>query len=236
MEKGATGSVDAMAVQGSTGSMIIAGAFGQVGNSIQANYVARFTDSENPLPVELVSFTAFQEADKVNLSWATSTETNNKGFEILRFAQDNNNGWQKIGFVQGFGTTTELQQYSFTDENLITGVYSYRLKQVDYDGTFSYSGIIEVDFTGAVGFTLEQNYPNPFNPSTTIRYSLPSAGDIELTVFDVFGSEIETLINQRQPAGIYSIDFDAPNLSSGIYFYRLIAGSFSQTKKLILLK
>jgi len=234
--EGATGSVDAMAVQGTTGSMIIAGAFGQVGNNIQANYVARFTDNENPLPVELVSFTALREEDKVNLNWSTSTETNNKGFELLRFAQNDSNDWQKIGFVQGYGTTTELKHYSFIDDNLNAGVYSYRLKQIDYDGTFSYSDIIEVDFTGVVEFTLEQNYPNPFNPSTTIRYSLPSEGDIELTVFDVFGSEIETLVNQQQPAGSYSIDFDASHLSSGIYFYQLSAGSFSQTKKLILLK
>ncbi len=236
IDEGATGSVDAMSVQGSTGSMIIAGAFGQVGNNNQANYVARFTDSENPLPVELVSFTALQEEDKVNLSWSTSSETNNRGFEILRFTQNDNNGWQKIGFVQGYGTTTELNYYLFTDDNLAAGVYSYRLKQINYDGTLSYSDIIEVDFTGVVGFTLEQNYPNPFNPSTTIRYSLPSAGEIELTVFDVFGSEIETLVNQRQPAGNYTIDFDASELSSGIYFYQLSTGSFSQTKKLTLIK
>jgi hypothetical protein len=234
--EGATGSVDAMAVQGTTGSMVIGGSFNQVGSNIQANYVARFTDSENPLPVELVSFTALQAGNKVNLNWSTATETNNSGFEILRFTQNDNNGWQKIGFVQGYGTTTELQHYSFTDDNLIAGVYSYRLKQIDYDGTFSYSDVIEVDFTGAVEFTLEQNYPNPFNPSTTIRYSLPSAGEIELSVFDVFGSELEILVNQWQPAGNYIIDFDASHLSSGIYFYRLNAGSFSQTKKLILLK
>lgn len=236
IDDGATGSVDAMAVQGSTGSMIIAGAFGQVGNNIQANFVARFTDSENPLPVELASFTAVQDEDKVNLNWSTSTETNNSGFETLRFAQNDNNGWLKIGFVQGYGTTTELKHYSFTDDKLIAGVYSYRLKQIDLDGTFSYSDIIEVDFTGVVGFTLEQNYPNPFNPSTTIRYSLPSAGEIKLTVFDVFGSEVETLVNQRQPAGNYSIDFDASHFSSGIYFYKLSAGNLSQTKKLILIK
>ena len=233
---GATGSVDAMAIQSSTGSMVIGGAFGQVGNNMQANYVARFTDSENPLPVELISFTAFQKENKVNLSWATSTETNNRGFEILRFAQDNNNGWQKIEFVQGYGTTTESKHYTFADDNLTIGIYSYRLKQVDYDGTFSYSDIIDVDFKGVIGFTLEQNYPNPFNPLTTIRYSLPSEGSVELTVFDVFGSKIETLINQRQPAGNYSIDFNASHLSSGIYFYRLSAGNLSQTKKLILLK
>ncbi len=234
--EGATGSVDAMAIQGSTGSMVIGGAFNQVGSNIQANYVARFTDSENSLPVELVSFTALQAGNKVNLNWSTATEINNSGFEILRFTQNDNNGWVKIGFIEGYGTTTEVKHYTFTDDNLIAGVYSYRLKQVDYDGTFSYSDVIEVDFTGVVGFALEQNYPNPFNPSTTIRYSLPSAGEIELSVFDVFGSEIEILVNQWQPAGSYIINFAASQLSSGIYFYSLNAGSLSQTKKLILLK
>jgi len=234
--EGATGSVDAMAIQGSTGSMIIGGAFNQVGSNIQANYVARFTDSENPLPVELVSFTALQAGNKVNLNWSTATETNNSGFEILRFTQNDNNGWVKIGFIEGYGTTTEAKHYTFTDDNIIAGVYSYRLKQIDYDGTISYSRIIEVDFSGAFEFTLEQNYPNPFNPSTTIRYLLSSAGEIELSVFDVFGSEIEILVNQWQPAGSYIIDFDASHLSSGIHFYRLNAGNLSQTKKLILLK
>ncbi|MFC2119584.1 T9SS type A sorting domain-containing protein [Bacteroidota bacterium] len=233
---GTTGSVDAMTIQGSTNSMIIAGAFSHVGGSIPANYVARFTDSENPLPVELVSFTASQTEYDIKLDWSTSTETNNKGFEIFRSAHNDQIVWIKIGFVQGYGTTTELKHYSFTDDNLITGIYSYRLKQVDYDGTFSYSHIIEVDFTVAQGFALSQNYPNPFNSSTTIIYSLPSEGNVTLTVFDVSGREIETLVNKRQAAGSYKIDFDVPHLSTGIYYYRLSAGGLSQAKKLILLK
>jgi len=247
---GATGSVDAMAIQGSTNSMIIAGAFSHVGNSILANYVARFTDSENPLPVELVSFTASQTEYDIKLDWSTSTETNNEGFEIERLKDYNISElleWEMIGFVQGYGTSTESKHYSFTDDNLIAGIYSYRLKQIDFNGTFSYSGKIEVDFTGATVFTLEQNYPNPFNPVTKIKFQIPlsppllkgesKAGRfITLKVYDVLGNEVAILVNEYKPAGNYEVEFDASHLSSGIYYYRLNAGTFIQTKKLILLK
>jgi hypothetical protein len=237
IDGGVTAEVDAMAIQGATNSLVITGAFSHVGNNIEANYIARFTDSENPLPIELSSFTALPEGNKVNLNWSTSTEINNKGFEVQRSVSgDQNSHWNDIGFVEGNGTTSEAGHYSFADEDLVSGVYLYRLKQIDFDGTFSYSKIIEVNFTIPAEFTLEQNYPNPFNPSTTIRYSVPSESKIKLSVFDVSGSEIETLVNQQQPAGNYSVEFNASHLSSGIYYYRMSAGSFSQTRKLILLK
>ena len=120
---------------------------------------------ENVTPVELVSFNAVLIDNDVQLSWATATETNNSGFEILRKAQ-NDQTWGTIGFVPGFGTTTEPKSYSFTDEDVTTGIYKYRLKQIDFDGTFEYSNEIEVsvDFTPKE-FVLYQNYPNPFNPN-----------------------------------------------------------------------
>ena len=227
---GATGSVDAMAIQGSTHSMIVGGTFNQVGNGLQANSVARFTDSENPLPVELVSFNAVQSGNNITLNWSTATETNNKGFEILRSTRNDINNWINIGFVTGFGTTTELKHYTFKDENVSQGFYTYRLKQINYNGSFSYSSTIEIDFAGTTAFTLEQNYPNPFNPATTINYSIPVDGNVTLTIYDVSGSKIERLVNTYMQAGSYKIAFDGSHLSSGIYYYTLRAGSLSQTK------
>lgn len=240
--EGATGSVDAMAIQGSTNSMVIAGAFSHVGNNILANYVARFTDTENPLPVELTSFTASLAGNSINLNWSTATETNNKGFGIERASSLQNGtlpdqkNWLGIGFIKGNGTTTDSKHYSYTDYNLKAGIYSYRLKQIDYNGASRYSNEIEVNFKGSRRYVLEQNYPNPFNPSTSIKYSLPQAGNVKLSVYDGTGREIETLINKWQTAGNYTIKFNASRFSSGIYFYRLSTNGFSYTKKLILLK
>lgn len=176
---------------------------------------------------------------------------NNSGFEILRFAQNDDNSWGKIGFIPGHGTTTEQQQYSFIDESVPSGKYQYRLKQIDYDGTFEYSDIVEVEVGLPTEFSLEQNYPNPFNPSTKIKFTIPSVGTslmkfVQLKVYDILGNEVATLVNEEKPAGNYEVNFsaiggsssggDAWNLSSGIYFYQLKAGKFLQTKKMIYLK
>lgn len=260
--EGTSGSVDAMAVQGATGSMIICGAFSHVGNNIPANYVARFTDSENPLPVELLSFTAVCDANNVKLNWITASETNNAGFEIQRTSPfpspyqgesgEAGRGWENIGFVPGFGTSTEPKMYSFTDNNLTNGFFTYRLKQIDFDGTFIYSSEVEVEINTAINFSLEQNYPNPFNSSTKIKYQIPaylnpSKGGtlmkVTLKVYDILGNEVTTLVNEEQAPGVYEVEFNTEssfrlvrNLTSGIYFYQLKVDSFSETKKLILLK
>lgn len=230
--EGATGSIDAMAVQTSTGSMIVGGAFSHVGNNVLANYIARFTDSENPLPVELSSFTAINNGNEISLSWTTSSEINNKGFEVERKKSE----WKRIGFVQGYGTTTEQKHYSFTDDDLSTGVYYYRLKQIDFDGSFNYSNEIEVDINVVSEFELEQNYPNPFNPGTVISYQLPVNSEVTLKVFDLLGKEVATLVNEEKPAGRYEAKFDGSGLTSGVYFYKLNAGGFHETNKLMLLK
>ena len=190
------------------------------------------------IPVELTSFTASAAGNMIALNWATSTETNNQGFEIER---NSGNEFEKIGFVPGFGTTTEPRVYSFSDINLNPGTYSYRLKQVDYDGTFEYSDIIEVEVTVPDVFALEQNYPNPFNPSTKISFSLAVDSKVSLKVFDVLGQEIKTLINSDLTAGSHNIDFNASNLNSGVYFYRIDANgvdgtNFSSVKKMMLMK
>jgi photosystem II stability/assembly factor-like uncharacterized protein len=200
------------------------------------------------IPVELILFTATANKTEVILEWSTATETNNQGFEILRFAQNDNNGWNKIGFIPGHGTTTETQHYLFTDNDVEPGKYQYNLKQIDYDGSYEYSQIIEAVVDAPTKFSLEQNYPNPFNPTTKIKFTIPSVtlrqaqSDtwVTLKVYDVLGNEVATLVNEELPAGEYKVEF-SPETSikqpaSGIYFYQLKAGSFVETRKMMLLK
>ncbi len=189
----------------------------------------------NPtVPVELTSFSANIFDGKVSLSWQTSTEKNNYGFEIERM--QNNSSWQKIGFVKGNGTTTNSQSYSFIDKSVDNGMFSYRLKQIDFDGTYEYSKVVEVNFNVPGAFSLAQNYPNPFNPTTMIKYNLPEKANVELKVYDLTGQEVMTLVNQFQEAGQHFLNFNAAGLSSGVYFYRIKAGEFFAQKKMIVLK
>jgi hypothetical protein len=191
---------------------------------------------QNIVPVELQSFTAAVFARDVKLEWSTATETNNSGFEILRFAQNDNGGWEKVGFVPGFGTTTEVYHYSFIDESLQSGDYQYRLKQIDFDGKFEYSNIIEVTVNAPTKFSLEQNYPNPFNPTTKISWQSSVGSWQTIKVYDVLGNEVATLVNEQKPAGSYEVEFDGSALPSGAYFYQLKTGSFIETKKMVLLR
>jgi photosystem II stability/assembly factor-like uncharacterized protein len=187
------------------------------------------------LPVELASFTA-----KVNpvghavLNWVTASEINNSGFEIERRAI--NEQFAKIGFVEGYGTTSEEKSYSYVDKNINTGTNYYRLKQVDFDGTFQYSKEIELDVTSPLSFGLEQNYPNPFNPNTNIKFSLAIAGNVKLTIFNTLGEEIGVLVNGYKDAGFFEVNFDAANLPSGTYIYRLETPGYFEAKKMILIK
>ena len=191
---------------------------------------------DNPLSVEWSSFTAIPTANSVKLLWETCCEVNNAGFEIERKQQASD--WQMIGFVQGRGTTSEVQRYSFNDNAAPTGTVLYRLKQVDFDGVFSYSPIVEIEIGAPTTFALNQNYPNPFNPETRIGYRLPVASDVKLELFDVLGRKLATLVNARQEAGSYLVALNTQtlNLASGTYFYRLQAGNFVETKKMMLLK
>jgi len=192
-------------------------------------------DETGQLPVELKSFSASVSDGFVNLTWSTATETNNKGFEIQRKA--NGNDFAAIGYVQGKGTTTQIQSYSFVDNDVQSGKYQYRLKQIDLDGSYSISSIVEVSILSPIEFSLAQNYPNPFNPSTTINFSLAKESNVNLKVFDLLGQEIISLVNNEfMTAGSYSYKFDASTLASGTYIYRLEAGDFVQTKKMTLTK
>ncbi|MDH3269600.1 MAG: T9SS type A sorting domain-containing protein, partial [Ignavibacteria bacterium] len=184
------------------------------------------------IPVELTSFSAISNGNTVTINWSTASETNNQGFEIQR----NNGGeFYAIGFVSGNGTTTEMNNYSYVDRNLIAGSYNYRIKQVDFNGRYEYSNVINVD-VAPEQFELSQNYPNPFNPSTTISFSIPQSSIVTLKVFNTLGQEVKTLINQNMESGVHSISFDASELNSGIYFYRLDAGQFSEVRKMTLIK
>jgi Secretion system C-terminal sorting domain len=191
------------------------------------------------IPVELTSFTAVTKENNVILNWSTATEVNNSGFEVQR--STNNNEFITAGFIDGKGTVSEVQDYTFTDKNLEVGNYSYRLKQVDYDGTSEYSDIVEVEVLAPNVYSLEQNYPNPFNPATVINFSLASNSKVTLKVFDALGQEVAELVNGKLLAGVHNINFNASILNSGVYFYRINAvGSdgtiFNSVKKMILLK
>ena len=215
-------------------------------------YMGADENLANPLPVELTSFTASVLGGKVTLSWQTATEVNNYGFEVERTSPrpslyegeggEAGRGWEKIGFVQGHGNSNSVKEYSFTDKPNGGTKFKYRLKQIDNDGKYEYSKEIEIDLGMPNEFSLSQNYPNPFNPSTTIRYSIPNViaseakQSVVLKVYDILGNVVATLVNENKAAGNYEVKYDASNLSSGIYFYKLQSGSFVQTKKFLLIK
>jgi Secretion system C-terminal sorting domain len=189
-----------------------------------------------PLPVELTSFTAEANSNGILLKWATASEINNLGFEVER--SDDGINFRRIGFVQGSGTTTETKNYSYLDEvnHNNASTYYYRLKQMDYNGTYSMSEIINANYDVPDQFTLLQNYPNPFNPVTTIKYAVPIESPVSIKVYDLTGSEVMTLVNEVKQPGTYDLKFDASNLASGIYIYRMTTGSFNSVKKMTVLK
>ena len=209
--------------------------------------------SNAPLPVELSSFTASVVGNSIEINWRTETEVNNYGFEIERTSPrpspyegeggEAGRGWEKIGFVNGNGNSNSPKSYSFTDTDVLSGKYSYRLKQIDNDGQFEYSKAIEVAIGLPDKFELSQNYPNPFNPTTKIRYSIPRSTeyysvlqDVRLKIYDILSNEVATLVNEQKEPGYYEVEFSASELASGVYLYRLQAGSFISTKKMIVVK
>jgi len=187
------------------------------------------------LPVELTSFTGKVIGSEVHLDWTTETEINNYGFQVERlvFGSDS---WQSIGFVEGHGNSNSPKLYSFTDSYPAGGSkFNYRLKQIDNDGQFEYSDVVEVEFF-PTEYTLYQNYPNPFNPVTIIKYSLPKESSVTIKVFDILGNEVMTLLPKKQEAGTFKINFDGSGLVSGIYIYQMQTESSSNTKKMLLLR
>jgi photosystem II stability/assembly factor-like uncharacterized protein len=202
--------------------------------------ILRYIDTSY-VPVEVISFLTKVVDQNVFLYWVTVTETNNRGFEIQRASlslpKRKTSGWEKIGFVEGEGSTTEEHSYSFRDKNVSQGKYRYRLKQIDFDGSYEYSKEVEVDVTIPNKFSLEQNYPNPFNPETNISFTIPEETNLNIKLYDITGREIRVLVNEKKQPGYYTIKLKGGELSSGVYFYRLVTSSgFTAVKKLIVLK
>jgi Secretion system C-terminal sorting domain len=186
------------------------------------------------IPVELVLFTAENISDGVLLKWETATELNNLGFEIQRSTEGEE--FFTVGFVNGHGTTTEQQNYNYADRNLDDGKYYYRLKQVDFDGSYEYSYVVEIDFRAFDSYLLEQNYPNPFNPTTTIGFGIENKSNVKITILNAIGEEVAVLLNEEREPGFHQVEFNAANLPTGVYFYQLKSGQFISTKKMILMK
>jgi len=243
----AISTVNTIAISGS--DIYIGGAFITIGGGSLQRSLALFTD--RVLPVELTSFIAKLINNKVNLNWQTATEVDNYGFQVQRTKdkvqskKENESEWEEIGFVNGHGNNNSVKDYSFIDNlalNLNQKIY-YRLKQIDNDGAFEYSSVIEVELNNIpTEFSLEQNYPNPFNPSTAVSYQLAVDSRVTLKVYDILGKEITTLVNEVKEAGNHQVNFSAENLTSGVYFYSINASAingeknFSSVKKMLLLK
>ncbi len=209
------------------------GEFNSIGGELQPRIVL-FTS--RTLPIELISFSAKFGCNSVNLNWQTTSEVRNYGFYVECKAE--NDEWKTIGFVQGAGNSNSPKFYSFNHLNPPIGKIKYRLKQIDIDGIFSYSDEIEIEHGAPKEFALHQNYPNPFNPSTLINYNIPQAELVTLKVCNILGKEVAILLNERKEAGRYSTELNAAKfgLSSGVYFYTLVSGSFISTKKMIMMK
>ena len=180
---------------------------------------------EKIIPVELVLFTASVVSNSVVLKWSTATELNNSGFEIER------NG-QIIGFVQGNGTASGRNEYSYVDNPSGTE-FRYRLKQIDYDGSFAWSNEVLVSLVS--DYVLLQNYPNPFNGSTRITYQVSIPSNVNLTIYDILGREVEVIVSGHQDAGTYSVDFHSDK-SSAIYLCILTVNGQPVVKKMVVLK
>ena len=187
------------------------------------------------LPVELTSFNCNAVDNSVILDWTTATEINNNGFEIERRSNLDVNYWENIGFVSGNGNSTEINRYNFTDMLTVPGKYYYRLKQLDFDGSFEYSQEVFVNVLKPITYKLNQNYPNPFNPTTKIAFQLPEDSKVAIRIYNVLGQLVYTLLEENMSAGSYEKEFNASSLQSGVYFYRLETDNFSDVKKMVLL-
>jgi hypothetical protein len=200
----------------------------------------------SPLPVELTSFAGAARGKSVLLNWATATEKSNAGFEVERKQSDVRviNGtakvaaWENVTFVRGNGTSNEQHQYAFTDQVKGSGTYQYRLKQVDQNGSFRYSSQVEVNVGLAPEeYGMSQNYPNPFNPTTNIRFAVKTQQHVALKVYNTVGQLVRVLFSDNAEADVlYTVNFDASTLASGIYFSVLETKDAPVVKKMQLLK
>jgi hypothetical protein len=205
-------------------------------NQAQYPSVSVGSDLDSPLPVELSSFNAKVKGSNVELAWQTKTEVNNYGFDVERKTAEGI--WKKISFVRGNGNSNSPKDYTFIDKNLTGGsMFSYRLKQLDNDGTFIYSDAVEVEVIPNK-YELYQNYPNPFNPSTSIKFSLPEDSRVRIDIYNMLGEKVMELVNTDYKAGFHEVQLNtsASGLASGVYIYSIIANNFGAVKKMLLMK
>jgi hypothetical protein len=201
----------------------------------KSRFVLNYDFTDPPTPVELAFFAGTLNGIGIELRWRTETEVNNYGFDIERTKE--NSDWLTIGFVEGHGNSNSPKQYNFIDADINqSGTYFYRLKQIDNDGTYEYSDVVDVEVGVPINFYLSQNYPNPFNPETRIDYTLPEKQLITIRVYNTLGEQVAELVNEEREAGSYSVIFNAYNLPSGVYIYRLQTSESAENKKMTLLK
>ena len=222
------------------------GVFNNPHNQPNTFDISSFTLSDpiivnEPLPVELISFNSNVNKNDITLNWKTSFEINDFGFEVERKNENNNSEWTVAGFINGAGNSNTGQSYNYTDKNLNTGNYSYRLKQIDNNGNFKFYNLTNSIKVGVPQkYNVSQNYPNPFNPSTKIDFEIPVDSKVNIKIYDVTGKEIQTLVNEQKQAGYYTVELKGINLASGSYFYRIICDEgtqkFVETKKMTLIK
>ena len=184
----------------------------------------------------MTTFNASVSGNSIKLIWKTASEKNNYGFEVQRKDKDLEKAWENIGFIKGFNTSSAQKEYTFLDENPPVSSLLYRLKQINTNGSIEYSDIININFQVPTEFALDQNYPNPFNPSTTIPFSIVEAGKINLTIYNVLGEKITTLVNGYKEASKYSVKFNSSNLPSGLYFYKLTTKNHTVKKMMLVVR
>ncbi len=243
-DNGVWGFVSTIKINPADNKVFLGGGFIGLNNTTIAFCIGTFTYPNNPLPVELSSFTSNTAGRDINLKWTTKSEINSNKFDIERSVLNNNEiaSWTAIGSVKAAGSSNSPKYYSCTDMNLQSGRYQYRIKMIDNDGTYQYSSIENATVAIPKDFAISQNYPNPFNPSTKIDYQLPLDAKVVLDIYNIVGQKVVELVNQAQSAGYYTLNFGASNLSSGIYVYRLSAvnqstgKNFSMIKKMMLIK
>ena len=209
------------------------------GLSYPSEYIFKvYINPDNVLPVELTSFESTVNDRNVILNWSTSSEINNSGFDIERSdINSTTNIWSKAGYVRGHGNSNSVHNYFFEDKNLTSGKYKYRLKQVDFNGNFEYLNLSnEVVIGVPEKYSLSQNYPNPFNPTTNLEFGISKLGFVTLKIYDVLGNEVATLVNENISPGYYQMKWNGAGFASGMYYYKLTAGDFSEIRKMALIK
>lgn len=203
--------------------------------TINGSYSGGGSICTGALPVTLSLFNASTEKNNVKLFWKTATELNNSGFQVQRKSEGNE--WIVLTFIQGNGTTNEPVEYLYADTKLLPGKYFYRLKQTDYNGNYEYFDLaLPVIISKPNEFKISQSYPNPSNPKCNIDYQVPEKIKVNISIYDLLGKLVTVLVNDQKEAGIYTVEFNGTDLSSGTYIYCITAGQYKEVKKLILVK